>query len=197
MRLKRGRELLADAAVGLVWLLYSVAHLRQALDGGNPLSLGLMVFYSLVAVSFVRRQPNKTRCAGWETALAVAGVFLPMVVLRPSETGLTFVGAAIQAASLVGIILALLSLGRSFGIAPADRGLVTTGFYRWVRHPLYSMETWFYVGFLAGNLSWRNAAGFLLCLAMHVIRIRREESILGGYEGYAGNVRWRMLPLVW
>jgi len=194
---KQGKELLLDLVVALIWSLYAGAYLRQALESRSFLGLGLMIYYTLVAVFFLVRTPNRKKCAWWETALAVGGVFLPIVVLRPAEPGLKLVGGIIQALSLVGIILALISLGRSFGIAPADRGLVTTGLYRWIRHPLYAMQIWFYVGFLIANLSWRNLAGLLLCLAIQVIRIRREERILSGYESYAGNVRWRLLPLVW
>jgi protein-S-isoprenylcysteine O-methyltransferase Ste14 len=194
---KRGKELLLDLAVALVWLLFAAAYLRQALDTGSPMGLGLMVFYTLVALFFLLRVPNQKACARWETALAVVGVFLPIVLLRPVESGLPLVGGIIQGVSLIGIIVALLSLGRSFGVAPADRGLVRKGMYRWIRHPLYATETWFYVGFLIANPSWRNLAGFLLCLVVHVVRIRREERILSGYEGYAGAVRWRMLPLIW
>jgi protein-S-isoprenylcysteine O-methyltransferase Ste14 len=197
MHKKRGKELLLDLAVGQVWLLYAMAYLLQVLETRSPLGLGLMVFYTLVAAFFLLRSPNQKTCARWETALAAVGVFLPIVLLRPTGTGLTLAGGIIQGLSLLGIIVAVVSLGRSFGIAPADRGLVTTGLYRWVRHPLYSMETVFYAGFLVANPSWRNLAGFVLCLALHVIRIQREEHILSGYEGYAGRVRWRMLPMVW
>jgi len=194
---KRGKELFLDLTVALVWFLYAIAYLRQALESHSFLGLGLMIFYTLVAIFFLLRAPNRKRCVWWETALAVGGVFLPIVALRPVEPGLKLVGGIIQALSLVGMILALISLGRSFGIAPADRGLVTTGLYRWIRHPLYAMETWFYVGFLIANPAWRNLAGLLLCLAVQVVRIRREERILADYESYASNVRWRLLPLVW
>ena len=194
---KRGKELFLDLLVGLVWLLYAAAYLRHVLDTHSLPGLGLMIFYTLVAAFFFLRSPNQKKCAWWETALAVGGVFLPILLLRPVAPGLKLLGGGMQTLALAGIILALISLGRSFGIAPADRGLVTRGLYRWIRHPLYAMETWFYVGFLVANPAWRNLAGLALCLAVYVIRIRREERILSGYEGYAGNVRWRLLPLVW
>jgi len=194
---KRGKEFLLDLMVSLVWAFYAGAYLRGVLEGHSLFGLGLMIYYTLVAVFFLLRTPNRKRCSWWETALALAGVFLPIVLLRPAEPGLKIVGGTIQVLSLVGIILALISLGRSFGIAPADRGLVTTGLYRWVRHPLYAAETWFYIGFLIANLTWRNLAGLLLSLAIQVMRIWREERILSGYESYASNVRWRLLPLVW
>lgn len=194
---KRGKELFLDLLVGLAWLLYAAAYLRHTLDSHSLPGLGLMIFYTLVAVFFFLRTPNQKQCAWWETALAVGGVFLPIVTLRPVQPGLKLLGGIVQALALAGMILALISLGRSFGIAPADRGLVTRGLYRWIRHPLYAMEIWFYVGFLVANPAWPNLAGLLLCLAVHVIRIRREERILSGYESYAGQVRWRLLPLVW
>jgi len=194
---KRGKELLLDLVVGAVWLVYAAAYLLQALDSRSPMGWGLMVFYTLVAVFFLLRAPNQKACPRWETTLAVLGVFLPIVLLRPAEGGLALVGGVIQGVSLLGLIVAVISLGRSFGVAPADRGLVTRGLYRWIRHPLYAMETWFYAGFLMANPSWRNLAGFLLCLAVHIVRIRLEERILSDYDGYAGAVRWRLLPLVW
>jgi protein-S-isoprenylcysteine O-methyltransferase Ste14 len=36
------------------------------------------------------------------------------------------------------IIHARLSLGLSIGLVPADRGIVTRGVYRFVRHPIYT-----------------------------------------------------------
>lgn len=194
---KRGRELIVDIAVGVVWMAYGSVYLRQVLSTGDPIGLGLTLFYTLVAVFFLMRGPNRRECALWETALAAVGVFIPILVLKPVSGGFKLAGGVVQGVALLGIIGSVVSLGRSFGIAPGDRGLVTSGLYRWIRHPLYAMETWFYVGFLVSNPSWRNVAGFVLCLAVHVIRIRREERILSGYDGYAATVRWRMLPMVW
>jgi protein-S-isoprenylcysteine O-methyltransferase Ste14 len=194
---KRGMELVLDVAVSAVWLVYAGAYLRRAIDTRDPLGLGLMVFYTLVAVFFVLREPNRKQCSKWETALAVGAVFLPMFVLRPTEGGATLIGAVVQGVALVGILAALVSLGRSFGIAPADRGLVTSGLYRWVRHPLYATETLFYAGFLVSNPSWRNVIGFLVSVAVSVLRIHLEERILEDYEGYASGVRWRMVPFIW
>src|SRR5262245_25227985 len=48
-----------------------------------------------------------------------------------------WVGATLQLAGLVWQVAAKVTLGRSFGLLPAARGLVTTGPYRVVRHPIY------------------------------------------------------------
>lgn len=34
--------------------------------------------------------------------------------------------------------LALFDLGSSFGVSPANRGVVRTGLYHYIRHPMYS-----------------------------------------------------------
>ena len=117
--------------------------------------------------------------------------------MRPAPGNLYWLGEIIQVAGLIGMVAAAISLGRSFGIAPADRGLRTTGLYAWVRHPLYAMEISFFVGFLLANPSWRNLAILIADTTVQLVRALREERILKDYPSYAGRVRWRLLPLVW
>ncbi len=92
---------------------------------------------------------------------------------------------------------ALLVLGKSFGIGPADRGLVKHGPYQIVRHPMYLGEL-VYRGVLVGaQWSLANAAFLAALVFLQVARILREERIIGGYAEYAGNNRWRLLPGIW
>ena len=44
---------------------------------------------------------------------------------------------ALSACGLLVVIGGKLSLGRSFGLMPANRGVVSSGLYRIVRHPIY------------------------------------------------------------
>ena len=57
-------------------------------------------------------------------------------------------------------------LGRSFGAVAANRGVVTAGPYRWVRHPIYLGYLISHAGFILTNFSVRNtliyAAGYVL-----------------------------------
>lgn len=84
-----------------------------------------------------------------------------------------------------------------------DRGhyVVSTGSYRWIRHPGYA-------GALAAYLAtpilldsiWAFLPAFLVT-AVPVVRIRLEDRTLqqrlDGYREYAGGVRYRLLPGVW
>lgn len=194
------RERLLSALAAAFWAAYAVLYLRRAFVQRSPLDWGLFLFYSLVVGLFVVRTPAR-RQAPWPiTALALGSVIWPIVGLAPApplHLPLKVVGDGIRILSLTGMVVAILSLGRSFGIAPADRGLRTGGLYRWLRHPLYAAELWFYVGYLLGNWSWRNLVVLAVAFILIVLRIRYEEALIEGYACYARRVRWRLLPLVW
>jgi protein-S-isoprenylcysteine O-methyltransferase Ste14 len=106
-------------------------------------------------------------------------------------------------ASLLGVgfsLWGLVSLGRSFGIAPAIRGLETGGAYRLVRHPMYAGELLSYAAVTAGHFGLWNLALTGALLALFVLRIDWEERLLEDsteYAEYARQVRWRMIPGVW
>ena len=88
-------------------------------------------------------------------------------------------------------------MGKSFGIAPADRGLVRCGPYRYLRHPMYAGELLAVFGASWGCFTLWNLALWSVLLLSVILRIRWEEQAVGGYCGYAHQVRWRIIPGVW
>lgn len=95
---------------------------------------------------------------------------------------------------------AILSLGRSFRIEPAHRGLQTRRLYRVVRHPIYASYLPIVGGFLLSYASWWNGLVAVIWLAVQITRIQREEALLsqdcavpalhgaGAVAGAAGSV---------
>jgi len=111
--------------------------------------------------------------------LAYVSSALPLTY-NVGHNNLTNLGAA--AANCVGIVgyalatFALLDLGESFGVAPANRGIVRLGVYRWLRHPMYLGYSLAEAGFILLNQS--NAFLWLLSTALYSLRGRRESQIL-------------------
>lgn len=84
-----------------------------------------------------------------------------------------------------------------------DRGqaVITTGPYAFVRHPLY-FGALFYIACTSLVLgSWWGLATVPLLASLLAIRIGIEEQTLrmglDGYDDYARQVRWRLIPLIW
>jgi protein-S-isoprenylcysteine O-methyltransferase Ste14 len=109
---------------------------------------------------------------------------------------------ALQLAAVGLMIWARTTFGlRSFhaSAAPTVGGIVTTGPYRWIRHPIYTAVCLFAFG---GAASHPGAGAWILLavtLAGAFLRMLAEESLLRKrypeYEEYARRTR-RMIPFV-
>jgi protein-S-isoprenylcysteine O-methyltransferase Ste14 len=162
--------------------------------------------YTLLLVLLARRASARDMSVSVMLATGYAIGF--MLLLEPQGTQRLVpeaVGVALQVLSIAWQFTAKVYLGRSFGLLPAQRGLVVRGPYRFVRHPIYFGYLVGHVGFLLVNFSWRNALVLGVLYAAQVLRIQREEAVLAQGEGAAGNdyrqyqarVRWRLLPFVY
>ena len=156
----------------------------------------LIVLHNAVLTAIYARRYPTVRYDRKGLYLGLLAAFLPTATPLPASPTLPL--TLIALGGYVLILWSLLALGGRFGIAPADRGLVTGGPYRLVRHPMYLGEL-----LLRGALVMASAdrwpALFLgLALALiQVLRIQREEKIIRGYPLYAAQVRFRLLPGVW
>lgn len=164
-----------------------------------------LVFLAVLVVMFaVRHVPQRTTLGFFPRCAAVAGTFLGVgiVLLPPQE-----ISPALYIASLLliisGIIFAIcagLVLGRSIGILPEARRLVTWGPYAVVRHPLYLGEIVAMIGVALQYLSvWALLLLGLQC-AFQLQRIKYEERVLlkffPEYGGYAERTA-RLVPGVY
>jgi protein-S-isoprenylcysteine O-methyltransferase Ste14 len=155
-----------------------------------------------VAVVFLsRRTPRTVSRRPLDWIAAYAGWFTSFLV-RPDGYHLGWaaaVGLWVQVIGLLLWVLAFAMLARSYGVVPADRGLVTRGPYAIVRHPLYSAYVVGGAGYLLQSLSAWNALVDLVAVSWQLVRIRAEERHLHGpdYAAYRARVPWRLCPGLW
>ncbi|TPL41322.1 isoprenylcysteine carboxylmethyltransferase family protein [Mesorhizobium sp. B2-4-6] len=108
-----------------------------------------------------------------------------------------YIAAPLQFLALWLVIWGKMSLGRSFAILPANRGVVTGGAYRFVRHPIYAGYLAGHILFLLSSFSIYNFTVYAIITLFQVHRILREERILAltqEYRDYLGRVRYRLCP---
>jgi protein-S-isoprenylcysteine O-methyltransferase Ste14 len=84
-----------------------------------------------------------------------------------------------------------------------ERGhaVISTGPYRFVRHPMYAGALLLFVGvpLWLGSL-WGVAVGAALSLVMAARAVLEERTLareLEGYDEYRRRVRWRLVPHLW
>ena len=156
-----------------------------------------------IVVAYLVRRPARVvsqRPVDW--LLAFGGTF-GGVLLRPEGAHPHWGVVAGFDTQMIGLVIcaaSLFALGRSFGFAAADRGLVRRGPYSLVRHPIYASYFFLQVGYLLQSLSVRNALVVALICSCNIGRSVVEERLLvssSRYDEYRAQVRWRMLPGVW
>jgi protein-S-isoprenylcysteine O-methyltransferase Ste14 len=195
-------DLLARAAVCVLFVLLSVNLLEDFARTQRLTGLLLLVSEAMVVVFtiFRRRTSIVDRSVGAMvvTTLSLLGPYL----LRPSSGPALLPDIMTALISSVGLCLVIagkVTLGRSFGIAPANRGVVESGPYLLVRHPIYTGYLVTHLGFLAAHPRPMNIAIVAVADSALVIRALLEERVLGRdarYRSYCGRVGWHLVPRV-
>lgn len=84
-----------------------------------------------------------------------------------------------------------------------DRGqrVVSSGPYRYLRHPMYFSVLFFALGTPLLLNSWWSFAAAPIIIGAFIYRCAKEDGMLRaelpGYEEYCQRVRYRMIPFVW
>lgn len=176
------------------WAFLAGLQIRAALEPFNLVPILLALESGLVAYALLTRREEKRTAPRSRKWLAWLSVGLPLTL----EIGPTSIFSQTVALTGLGLTLwGLVTLGKSFGIAPADRGLVAVGPYRFIRHPMYAGAMLMATSALFQQATWWNLGIFGLLAASAVVRIVWEEQILRDYSFYAQIVRWRLIPGVW
>jgi protein-S-isoprenylcysteine O-methyltransferase Ste14 len=164
--------------------------------------LSTLGFMLLIAAAVILRSRPSEKATGLEPRIsALAGTFMMYSVAlfprRELALPLEMVSTLLILIGSVGAFIALAQLGRSFSIMAETRQLVTTGPYRFVRHPLYLTEGIAFIGlFMQFGSPW-TALLLALEIAVQLRRMHNEELMLAArfpeYAAYQQNTA-RLLP---
>jgi protein-S-isoprenylcysteine O-methyltransferase Ste14 len=142
-----------------------------------------LAFTGLLTVLFLTRRTRVGGRAGPLTmTVAVMGTFIMWVALaQPTTTNDWRVLAVSDVLAGVGLAFSMYALGAlrfCFGLAPEARGLVTSGAYRLVRHPVYLGEFVALLGALLPVLAPLTVLIFVAFCMLQGLRAVLEESVL-------------------
>lgn len=198
-RRERMADFFARASLSALFMLLAVRIGREFLETGHLTGLLLLVSELLVVVLTIarRRATIVDRSTGARIIATVSIVGIPFI--SPTGGGLVpdLATAAVSAAGLAIVIAGKLTLGRSFGLMPANRGIVCRGIYKVLRHPIYAGYLVTHVAFLAAHPSLWNLAVFAVSDTALMVRSIYEERTLAkdpAYADYMSRVRWRVAP---
>jgi protein-S-isoprenylcysteine O-methyltransferase Ste14 len=192
---------LVGAALAVTWSFFAIANFASWRHTHRPTGLGASLLELTAAVFFLLRRPARVTSTSFLAWGATAVVTFGMLAARPGTAepvaGLEPLYAALQILGWVLAVVCISALGRSFGLVAANRGIVTSGPYRLVRHPVYSCYLLTQTGYLLENPTVRNCAVILATILFQLVRIRTEEQCLEQdpeYVAYGRRVRWRLIP---
>jgi protein-S-isoprenylcysteine O-methyltransferase Ste14 len=193
-------DLIGKVIIVSLFTLMAVRLGADFLETGRPTGLLLVASEALVVILTVARREalvvDRSLRARVLTAIALTGP--PLV--RPAHLAPLASEAVTVIVSAIGLLVVIagkLSLGRSFGLMPANRGIVSTGLYRLVRHPIYLGYLISHLGFLAAHPSVWNIALLVAADLGLMARAVCEEKTLARdaeYRAYQTRVRWRVVP---
>lgn len=191
------------SSAGRTWLA-ATAGAGPGLRAVPEVGCGVLtsVFCALVVLAYLRRRAasvtDRSVCVWIAAPLATC---LPLVVpalpARPAGTARATAAFALILAGTAGSVWAVSHLSSCLSVVPQARGLVDSGPYRFVRHPLYLAELVAVGGFALRGGHWPHLAVALSLLALQLYRAGHEERLLAaavpGYTEYLTRT-WRIVP---
>lgn len=184
--------------------LLALYFLRFACMGAADLTeaFRLSTFLMLLKVSadtafhLVRKPAEQISTSLYDWSIGIFGAFTNFLYEGTAGSDLWW-ATTMQLFGMSLQVAGMLSLNRSIGFVAANRGVRTSGMYRFVRHPLYFSYCISFMGFLMNHFTAHNLVVYLTMVSMLFLRILAEERLLSRspeYQAYQKQVRYRLIP---
>ena len=196
----RTLALLTDTCFVVLALYFICTYIRFFNTYQQPQTIFFFI-YQLLALTLLLIRKNAVVLSSRpiDYVYALLGLGSPLLFRPIAEYASSAMGMPIEVVGGFFVLGAFLSLNRSFGIAPENRGVKSMGFYRIIRHPMYFGYALTEIGFVINNFSYSNLAVLALAISFTLLRLQAEERVLRkdpAYLEYAKKVRWKLIPLI-
>lgn len=121
---------------------------------------------------FLKRNSALAKATLIPSILAYISSSLPLFYLGPiiATKSHVFASDLLSIAGFLMVVFATLELGASIGISPANRGLVRSGIYRYIKHPMY-------IGYVISEIGLvlLNPVNFIVLILSGFLYIKRAK----------------------
>ena len=170
---------------------------------GGLADLVWMVGAALMGTLSLIRVPPVDTMVNFRSILATTAMMVAPAFIKPQSDATGMLALAGLAIECFGVLVSegsRIYLGRRFGFLPANRGIVSTGPFAIVRHPIYS--GWFILtlGLVMAYPTAPNILMLALTVPVMILRIDLEEQLLARdleYRAYCAKTKYRLIPFVY
>jgi protein-S-isoprenylcysteine O-methyltransferase Ste14 len=197
---ERLSDILSRAVIIVLFSFMAVRFGGDFLQTGRLTNLLLLISEMLVVALTVLRRAAASVDRSMRARLLTTVSLLGPPLVKPVQMIPLLPASITVTASVIGLAVVIagkVTLGRSFGLMPANRGVVSSGVYRLVRHPIYLGYLITHVAFIFANPTAWNVAILIVGDAALLLRAVCEEQTLARdaqYREYQQVVRWRVCP---
>lgn len=193
-----------DKIIAILAVLPFIYYLHEVVTRGqmNIPRAGVAINALILIVTMLfRTAPVRVTPNPWYWLLAFVASYQGLAFAAFGQKGIALVPNLVTdflaLLSLAVVVYARYSLGRSIGLVPAQRVIMTRGAYGFVRHPIYTAAFIGYLGFGLRVYTPRNTTMLVIGAGLFVVKSFVEEWFLRedqGYTDYLVRVPWRWFP---
>lgn len=166
-----------------------------------PLIALYLNLLSLIVPMLFRARAKDVTINLWVWMISFFATYWPLLLRPIGSKGISLVDENVSlfltVISLAVNLYARFSLGRSIGFVPANRGIVTSGAYKWVRHPIYSAVLINFFVVVMTRYDLANLFIYSTQLGLFYYKAKLEEDLLiedPEYLAYTKRVKYRLIP---